>query len=425
MIPVMKRYLALAALLLPLAVQAQRVDTISVDPDKYVPELGYFQKAHTDASDPRFMLTDGEGSFSLGVGGMVHLNTFYDFNGAMDGYLFSPGTIAIPVDNTGNFGYTATGSNIYVKAKANKGKHKITAYLSLQGAEVSGTDYILLSKAYVSIDGLTVGKTYSYFMDLEAGPLTVDLEGPNTQIASSHSLIGYTQPIGNNWTLAAALEAPHTIGTSWRAYGVSSDYNKYPDLAAHMKYRGEKGHIQSGLLLREVSYWASKTGFTVASEGVTKYVTGYGVSLSGNYNPSKKLSFSAQGIYGKGVSHYIQDLASLGLSLGMEFTPDSEGYPTLKPLTAFGGYASASYKWSEAVRSSVVYGFCGLDDGGLRVSDPFKRSDYVAANVFFFFSHYCFLGVEYLYGRKLINAAPGAEDSGYANRLNATICYRF
>ena len=44
---------------------------------------------------------------------------------------------AIPVDNTGNFGYTATGSNIFVKARATKGKHKLAAYLQLAGAEIN------------------------------------------------------------------------------------------------------------------------------------------------------------------------------------------------------------------------------------------------------------------------------------------------
>ena len=419
----MKRIIVVA-LLLPLAAVAQRVDTTTTDPDKYVPELGYFQKAHTDASDPRFMITDDEGRFSMGVGGVVHCNTFYDVGGSMDGYLFSPGTIQIPVDNTSHFGYTATGSNVYVKARAIKGNNKVTAYLSLQGSEMDGADYVMLSKAYISLNGLTIGKTYSYFMDLEAGPMTVDLEGPNTQISKVHSLIGYTQPMGR-WTLAAALEAPNTISTSWQSNGVSSDYNKYPDLAARLKYRGEKGHIQAGLLLREVSYWASKTGFGVAADGITKYVTGYGFSLSGNYNPTGKLSFSAQGIWGNDVSHYIQDLAPLELGLGMESVPDAEGYPTLAALTAYGGYLSASYKWSEVLRSAVVYGFCQLDDNGLMASNPFRRSEYVAANLFVFFSPYCFFGIEYLYGHKLINAVGGADNSGYANRINASIAYRF
>lgn len=420
----MRHFLTLAALLLPTLLLAQRVDTTAVIPDKYVPELGYFQKAHSDVSDPRFMITDDDRHFSMGVGGTVHLNTFYDFGGSMDGYSFSPGTISIPVDETGNFGYTATGSNIFVKARATKDKHKLTAYLQLAGAEINGTDYVLLSKAYVSVDGLTIGKTYSFFMDLEAGPMTVDLQGPNTQISRKHNLIGYTLPLGQHWTIAAALEAPHTIGESYQKYNVSSDYNQFPDLAAHLKYRGDKGHIQGGMIFRQVSYWASNTGFSVASDGVTKYVSGYGFSLSGNFTPSSKLTFSAQGIWGKGISYYIQDLAGLGLSLGMEDTLNGQGYPTLQPLAASGGYASVSYKWTESIRSSAVYGICRLDNRGLYVADPFKRSDYLAANIFYYFSANCFLGMEYLYGRKFIYASED-EDRGVANRLNACLCYRF
>lgn len=419
----MKRLLTVTALLLPALAFAQRVDTTAVDPDRYEPQLGYFQKAHRDDSDPRFMITDNEKRFSLGIGGMVHLNTFYDFDGAMDGYSFSPGTIAIPVDKTDHFGYTATGSNVYVKARATKGRHTVTAYLQLQGAEIDGTDYILLSKAYVSVDRFTIGKTYSFFMDLEAGPMTVDLQGPNTQIAMVHNLIGYTFPMGR-WTAAAALEAPHTIGDSFQEYKVSSDYNSFPDLAVHLKYRGDRGHVQAGLLLRQVSYWTSKSGFSTASDGITKYASGYGFSLSGNFSPSDKLTLSAQGIYGKGVSYYIQDLAGLGLSLGMENGFDSQGYPTLAPLPAAGGYASASYKWSETLRSSVVFGLCHLDNKSLLTADRFKNSDYIAANLFYYFSPTCFLGVEYLNGRKWIYSDGGA-DMGYANRLNACVCYRF
>lgn len=419
----MKKIWIVMAWMLPSLTFAQRVDTTAVEPDRYVPQLGYFQKAYRDDSDPHFMITDDERCFSLGVGGTVHLNTFYDFNGAMDGYSFSPGTIAIPVDNTGHFGYTATGSNVYVKARATKDKHTVIAYLQLQGAEINGSDYVMLSKAYVSVDGFTVGKTYSFFMDLEAGPMTVDLQGPNTQIARTHNLVGYTLPMGK-WTAAAALEAPHTISESFQEYNVSSDYSNIPDLAFHLKYRGGKGHVQAGVLLRQVSYWASTSGFDIASEGITKYATGYGVSLSGNYSPTDKLTLSAQGIYGKGVSYYIQDLAGLGLSLGMEGVTDDQGFSTLKPMAAGGGYASASYKWSKKFRSSVVYGLCHLDNRGLRTADPFKRSDYVAANLFYYFSPRCFLGAEFLHGQKRIYAEGGA-DRGEANRLNACVCYKF
>lgn len=421
----MKKTLILIAFLFPAILSAQQVDTTNVDPEKYVPQLGYFQKAHRDASDPRFMITDESKNFSLGVGGMVHINTFYDVRGAMSGYLFSPGTISIPSDKTSNFGYTATGSDIYLKARASKGKAHLTAYLEMAGAEVEGTDYVLLNQAYISVNGLTVGKVYSFFMDLEAGPLTVDLQGPNTQIAAIHNLIGYTLPMGKHWTAAASLETPQAISKYYQVYGVSTTYNKIPDFAAHLKYRGEKGHIQAGVMLREVSYWASNEGFSTNDRGMNKYAKGFGLSLSGNYNPSEKFSFSAQYTYGKGVSDYIQDLAELELDLGMEEELDKNNLCTLSPLTASGGYASVSYRWSEKMSSSAVYGFCDLNNNGLYTANPFKHSDYCAANLFYFFTPACFLGIEYLYGRKVIYAENGADDRGHANRINACICYKF
>ena len=423
----MKKTLALsiAVLLLPVIARAQRVDTTKVKPGTYVPELGYFQKAYRDDSDPRFMITDKDGRFSLGVGGTVHMGTFYDFDGAMEGNAFSPGEIAIPMDRTGHFDYTAESSEVYVKARATCGKHKITAVMQLSGEEDNGKDYIMLGKAYVSVDGFTVGKTYSFFMDLEAGPMTVDLQGPNTQISRTHNLVGYTLPIGSKWTVAAALEAPHSISEDYEASKVSADYNQLPDLAAHVKYRGAKGHVQIGALLRQVSYWSSRTGFDVAADGVTKRASGFGVSLSGNYKPSDKLTLSAQAIYGRGISYYIQDLSGLDLSLGMKPAPDADGYAALAPLAAAGGYVSATYRWSDSFRSSAVYGLCHLDPRGLEVADPFKRTSYAAANLFYYFSPYCFLGVEYLYGQKLIYAAAPGADRGHANRLNACLCYKF
>ena len=371
------------------------------------------------------MITDNTGKFVFGLGATFHMTGYFDFAGSIRDYTFKPSLISIPTYEPQHLGFTMSNTEFHIKAKSYLGKHRLIAYLQINNkAKEWGTNDIRLQQAYISWNNFSVGRTYSFFMDLEAGPMTVDLQGPNTQISRTHNLIGYTLPLGQHWTIAAALEAPHTIGKSYQKYNVSSDYNQFPDFAAHLKYRGDKGHIQGGLILRQVSYWASNTGFSVASDGVTKYVSGYGFSLSGNFTPSSKLTFSAQGIWGKGISYYIQDLAGLGLSLGMEDALDGQGYPTLQPLAVSGGYASVSYKWTDSIRSSAVYGICRLDDGGLYAADPFKRSDYLAANIFYYFSANCFFGMEYLYGRKFIYASED-EDRGVANRLNACLCYRF
>ena len=75
------------------------------------------------------------------------------------------------------------------------------------GAGTSG-NAINLRHAYFSYGGLTVGQTWSLFMDLSAGSETVDLEGPNTQISSRHPLIAYTLPLGKSWKIACSAEMP-------------------------------------------------------------------------------------------------------------------------------------------------------------------------------------------------------------------------
>ena len=404
-------FIPLFALLIGVAAFAQ---------EEYNPEIGYFQKAHRDDGDPRYMITDGSG-FSLGIGGRVLASSYFDFDGALDGYCFSPSSIAVPTDHTNNFGYTITGSSVYVKARAENSKHKLIAYLELGGVESGKTDMVLLSKAYVSVNGLSIGKTYSFFMDLAAGPMTVDLQGPNTQIAKTHNLIGYQKRLGN-FTLGLSLEDPTTI--NYKDDDINADYNRIPDGVLFAKYRGEKGHVQVGFLGRELNYWVSKTGFAVAADGLTKRAKGFGVSLSGNFNPSKKLSFSASSVFGKGIGGYIQDLDGTYASLGKCKQYDDDGYPVLKPITAYGGYLSASYKWSDKSQSSVVYGLCMMDKGDLITATDFLSSQYAAINYVYFISAHCFAGVEYLYGRK--NITTTASDSyGYANRFAASLCYRF
>lgn len=57
----MKRFLLAAAImLLPFGLRAQNVITNDCSEDNYSNELGFFQKAYRDQSDPRFMFRDGD-----------------------------------------------------------------------------------------------------------------------------------------------------------------------------------------------------------------------------------------------------------------------------------------------------------------------------------------------------------------------------
>ncbi len=395
---------------------------------EYHSEMGYFRKAHQDIGDPRFMFTESRGKFALGIGGTLHFNAYYDFNGAVDGFSFAPSAISVPTDYTNNMGFTVTGTEMHLKARSYVGSHKFVAYMRLSGSQVGDKDEIRLSQAYISIDGFTIGKTYSFFMDLEAGPATVDLQGPNTQISNVHTLVGYTRDFGGKWRFGVSAEAPHSIGSSFKDEGIQPDYLDLPDLAGYVKLSGNHGHVQLGAICRRISYWTRVLNLGVPPESGTKgenhHAYGYGVSLSGNWRPVPELTFSTQTVYGKGISRYIQDLSDLDINLGGIYD-EQIGQWQLETVPAYGGYVSCSYDWSEKVQTSLVYGYTHLyKKDGILVADDFKSSHYIAANAFYKFTPYCLCGIEYLYGQKLIYADTGVR-YGHANRIDATFIYRF
>ena len=402
-------------------------DSLSIKNDVYSAEDGFFHKAYRDASDPTFMFTDSKGEFSFGIGGTLVASTYYDFNGSIDSYLFSPSAITVPTDTSPHLNFTCTGSNIYLKARTNKSKVKISAYLELVDAESDFTDFILLQQAYVSVGRFSLGKTYSFFTDLEAGVRTVDLRGPNTQVYYIHPLVGYSQNVGNHFSFGIALEQPSEISSSYQSKAlVAADYNRLPDVAARIKYRGDIGHIQVSGLYRELSYWASNTGFKIG-EGKTFYKNGFGISVSGSIKPFEKLTISGQAVSGKGIGTYIQDLCYQDVNLVQEDCFTDDGYSVLSPTPMYGGYIGASYSFADRFEASAVYGVCHLskNDDQYAATD-FKSSSYASFNLFYFISRSCLAGLAYTAGTKRIYTASSTEESlGRANRFNAYFVYRF
>lgn len=413
--------MAAMALAFP-AIGAEETD--STNHKEYVEEIGYLQKAYSDAGDPRFMLTTKDNVLSVGFGARIQCNAFYDFSGALGSHQFAPSSISVPTDKTGHFDYTAAGTKLYAKARAQKGKFKVIAYIDFtckENVEKNRED-ICLGKAYMSVNGLTIGKTYSYFMDLKAGPATVDLKGPNTQVSLTHTLIGYTYKFNPHWTLAAALEKPSKIVNDKTVEGIKQNYNKYPDVTFHLKYKGSHGHVQVAGLWENISYWLSHDGTGANAEEVSRRTSGYGIALSGEYKALPNLSFSAQGVYGKGVANYIQDLANSSLHLCSSGQIDKEGYVIFKSVPAFGAYVSATYSWTLSLMSNIIYGYCAIDrKDSYSYANDFAHSQYFAANLFYYITPYCFGGIEYNFGEKKI--ASGIK--GHANRINLCAVYRF
>lgn len=412
--------------------QAQSFKEYKEGISDYNPELGYFQKAHTDLGDPRFMFTDNTGNFTFGVGATVHLTGYFDFLGSIDDYTFKPCMIHVPTYTTNHLGLTMSNTEFHIKAKSYLGKHKLIAYVQVNNkAKEWSNNEIRLQQAYISWNNFSVGRTYSFFMDLEAGPMTVDMQGPNAQVGRTHCLVGYTLPINDKWTFAVAAEEPSFNVLNTQQYGVGTDFQPAPDVAMHIKYKGKIGHVQLGGLARCLAYYSTiYNGVTFESgqglENVkTFYDPGFGVSLSGKINATSWLSLSAQITGGTGISAYINDLDDMNINFGL-INPTLGQYLKMNAVPSEGGYASAEIRWNEELRSSLIYGFTHVNKPtNMILYENLKSSQYFAANLFWYYSQYFFIGVEYLHGYKTIYAAEGELDHAHANRIDATVTYRF
>ena len=426
-----RRLFCLAVALLPaLFSNAQSISRSDQDRDAYREEPGYYQKAYSDASDPQFMFTDGLGKLAIGFGGTVHVSGFFDFAGSLDSHSFTTSSIPVPTDRAIHSGYSTNSSNIYLKARSTIAGLKIIAYIEVEDNDTDTGDVVMISQAYVSLGSFTVGKTYSFFQDLEAGARTVDLAGPNTQVDRMHPLVGYTRKIGSRFSAALGIEKPSEISSKFKDTElVTAEYTRFPDVTAHFKYHGDQGHVQLGLIWRELGYWASNEGFEDVTKGKSVYKSGVGVALSGNLRPTDRLTLSGQVVTGKGISSYIRDLGGLNANMVEESWLDSDNNTVLAPTAAAGGFVAASYRWSEHFESSVIYGLCHIHkEENQYAADYFRTSHYAAANLFYFLTPNCYVGAEYDFGSKSTykNLQTGAPASiGHANRFNTGLVYRF
>ena len=415
-------------------------DTVSYDEklerikSYYNPEQGFFLKAFTDKGDPHFMITDNKGNFKFGIGGNVHFTFFYDVYGSVDDKAFTTASIPVPTDKNNQIGFSMGGSKLNFKAVGKIGKRNMVGFIEF-GAGTSG-NAINLRHAYFSYGGLTVGQTWSLFMDLGAGAQTVDLEGPNTQIASRHPLIAYTLQPNKSWQIAFSAEMPSlsyvfdkALGAT-AVYSIEEEYQTLPDFVIHGKYKGDIGHVQVGAILRNLTY---DNNNTATGDRNKERRTGWGVSASGSVLIAKKCIFSGQYFIGKGIASYVNDLAAANVDL-VEMTNRNTGDAEMKSAPMTGFYVSLQALWSARLSSSFIYGYTHLfqdDDYIYGKSDRFlNATHYAAVNLFWEIHPDLTIGAEYLFGMKDLRYYGSAQVDksslqGVANRLDFMLNYSF
>lgn len=372
----------------------------------YTTQGEYFR----DPLAPRFVLTDREGKWGLGIGGYVLARTEYDFSGIADNIDFLPSSIQRDNGPSSQYQMDITTSTIFMKLV---GRSRLLGDFQLYTSgdwRGDGKTFHLLH-AYLRTKYMTVGYTTGSFMDLAAYPATVDNAGPcgmtfyrATQVAFNYSF---------NWglTMGIGFEAPD-VNAIENQY-VSVGAQRLPDIPLYLKYKfNEDSHVRVGAIMRDISYKNLVTG-------EDKHKVSWGAQASGLFTIGR-LQVSGQYNIGKGIGSLINDVSNIG----MDIVPEPGNNGKMMMLLTDSWFASLHYNILPGIFASATYSQSNLRSRrGFADANPdiYKRGQYLAVNAFANATENLQLGVEYLHGWR----TDFNSDTYNANRINIMTRYNF
>ena len=366
---------------------------------------------------PQFVFSSKENRFSFSLGGFVALRAAYDAGGIVENIDFV--TYDIPV--AGNYAtrqkltLDASTSRLFLKAIANtRAVGRVVIYLDGDFRGGAANSYTpRLRSAYVSLLGLTLGRDVTTFCDLEAAPATVDFQGPNAYNFNFATLVRYERSFAEGrLSFGVAAEMPVVSGT----YGEGFDAipQRVPDIPFYVQYAwgsARSRHIRASAVVRNM-YLHDLTRKSDTS------LTGWGVQFSGTIRCCDPLRLFMNGVYGKGITPFIQDLTGSGL----DFTPCPRDETRIRTMPMWGWQAAAQIALTPRLFLSGGYSTVRVQRShGFYAADEYKRGQYVFGNVFYTIAPRCKVAGEYLYGSRRDMAAG----KGHANRVNVMLQYGF
>ena len=376
---------------------------------------------------PRFTLIGKDNKFYLGIGANVKAVADYDWGSPISNpneFTTYNITGAEP-GNGGLYQMSAAQSNFYLNMVALPGTdNQLGIYIDINFMRPNHAP--ALHHAYLKYRGFTAGHTVSIFTDLGADPATIDYEGPNAITYVGHPNVSYCQKFGKDksWSVALGLDMPETSITGTKvAYQINQ---RMPDIPLFIQknWCNGNGWLRASAIIRNLYYRVDIPNYE--SRNVDKL--GWGVKLSGKTPICGGLSAMWQGVYGKGVGSYIQDLTGNGYDL----MPVGNDLSTLKTVKAWGAYGTLRYDFGKKVFVNATYShvrtyaprFVNVSDGTQSFTEwgnSYKWAQYITGDLFWNINSFTQFGVEYLYGRRMDYSGVQHHDNRLSLMLQVSI----
>ncbi len=308
--------------------------------------------------------------------------------------------------------------NLEVRHGSDLGEFRAFVEGDFLGVNADGSDSFRLRHAFGQYRSLTIGQTWSTFVNPFTGPEDIDLEGINADVLVRQPLARWERNV-NKGKVAVSLEEPVVSATG--GTGTSSFW----DLIGRYTGDGDRSFYIAGLV--------RQLGIQPVADPDTPPLADqdtFGWGLTGGMNFSlaglglgPKDGFQFTTTVGRGVARYVNDLDAAG---GLDAYLDSS---TGRIESPFSASAMASYRhfwnftWRDfrTMRSTFTLGLVHVHYPSEVEDDFFQRTLRSSVNLLWSPLAGIDLGVEFLYGRR--TNVDG--ESGTATQIQFATFYRF
>lgn len=367
-----------------------------------------------DPEAPYFTFMSRDANLAMGIGGVIKVRGYFDWNGSIPNASFNTYLINMPKtpENWRQLGASVAGTTLFFNIM---GRHTpvgdYQGYIE-GGFNGYGNSGFKLKKAWFQLRDFTVGLATTTFSDPAAQPDLLDGAGANGKIDKSNVLVRYFHTFrGGKWSVAGSLEFPNSqpdvddVNTK-----KCNDY--VPDVAALGQYQWNRGmsHVRIAALLRTMSYRDLVTNRS-------HNTTGWGVMLGTTVRAARFLQFFGQTSLGQGISSYTGDLSIGNYDLMADATDPGRLYTP----TTFSATVGVKAFWMDRLSSTFAVATLRNFAKDSTHDESYKYGQYLAVNLIYNFTSRLQLGMEYLAGKRMnFNG-----DHANANRLQAVFTASF
>ena len=374
-------------------------------------------------------------STSVRLGGFVRLAGLFDFDpiGVPDAFVTN--SIPAPQQIGQNFNASGRISRFNLETWTPTSFCDWNVHTFIEGdffngngqAAGGGGNPFRLRHAFFDFGYFRFGQQNSVFMDASSWPSLVDFQGPNSWVNQRQPSLRITLPLIDRFYWATSIERPFSDITALGPGGASLGTNvqDVPDFATHLRYEGNRGHLQIAGLLRTISFRPtggrvdSLTAAGISGTAVLHpwaILTGADPTIECQNTACTRSRILMQGTWGPGVGRYINDLAGQGLDAQVDpVTGD------FNLVDATGWNASYEQWFTDQWLSNITYASVNVDNNPGLPATTYNSTNYLAASLWWIPVPRLSLAIEYMTGER----ENFDGQVGRADRLHGLAQYNF